>query len=109
MANDKNGNGLAELERRLWAAADQLWANSPLRPSEYSTPVLGLIFLRFADNAFTKAEAELKGKATGRRTIGKMDYQAKGVVFLPDEARFSANLSGRGDKDVAQVAGTVKQ
>jgi len=55
-----NGNGLAELERRLWSAADQLWANSPLRPSEYSTPVLGLIFLRFADNAFTKAEAELK-------------------------------------------------
>jgi type I restriction enzyme, R subunit len=26
-----NGNGLAELERRLWAAADQLWANSSLR------------------------------------------------------------------------------
>ena len=47
MSNAKNGNGLAELERRLWAAADQLWANSSLRPSEYSAPVLGLIFLRF--------------------------------------------------------------
>ena len=91
MNNSKasNGNGLAELERRLWSAADQLWANSPLRPSEYSTPVLGLIFLRFADNAFTKAEAELKGKSTGRRTIGKTDYQAKGVVYIPTEARFS--------------------
>jgi type I restriction enzyme M protein len=87
-----NGNGLAELERRLWSAADQLWANSPLRPSEYSTPVLGLIFLRFADSAFTKVEAELKGKATGRRTIGKTDYQAKGVVYIPDEARFSRLL-----------------
>lgn len=87
-----NGNGLAELEKRLWAAADQLWANSPLRPSEYSTPVLGLIFLRFADNAFTKVEAELKGKATGRRTIGKTDYQAKGVLYIPDEARFSKLL-----------------
>ncbi len=84
-----NGNGLAELERRLWSAADQLWANSPLRPSEYSTPVLGLIFLRFADSAFTKVEAELKGKSTGRRTIGKTDYQAKGVVYIPTEARFS--------------------
>jgi len=91
MSNGKttNSNGLAELEKRLWAAADQLWANSPLRPSEYSTPVLGLIFLRFADNAFTKAEAELKGKATGRRTIGKTDYQARGVVYIPDAARFS--------------------
>lgn len=57
----------------LWAAADQLWANSSLRPSEYSAPVLGLIFLRFADNAFTKVEAELKGKATDRRAVGKLD------------------------------------
>ncbi len=96
MANGKpaNGNGdLAVLENRLWAAADQLWANSSLRPSEYSTPVLGLIFLRFADNAFTKAEAALKGKATGRRTIGKADYQAQSVVYLPDEARFSRLLA----------------
>ncbi len=83
------GNGLAELEKRLWAAADQLWANSPLRPSEYSTPVLGLIFLRFADNAFTKVAAELKGKSSGRRTICKTDFQAKGVVYIPDEARFT--------------------
>ena len=33
-----------DLEKRLWQAADQLWANSSLRPSEYSGPVLGLIF-----------------------------------------------------------------
>ena len=89
MPSEKNGNGLAELERRLWSAADQLWANSPLRPSEYSAPVLGLIFLRFADNAFTKAEAELKGKSTGRRAICKTDYQARGVVYIPTDARFS--------------------
>lgn len=47
MGNDKNGNGMAELEKRLWAAVDQLWATSPLRPSEYSAPVLWLNFLRF--------------------------------------------------------------
>ncbi len=92
MNNAKNGNGLTELERRLWAAADQLWANSPLRPSEYSTPVPGLIFLRFADNVFTRVETELKGRQTGRRSVGKLDYQAKGVVFLPDQARFSRLL-----------------
>jgi type I restriction enzyme M protein len=49
MANDKNNTALAEMEKRLWAAADQLWANSPLKPSEYSTPVLGLIFLFAGD------------------------------------------------------------
>jgi type I restriction enzyme M protein len=105
MANTKNGNGngLAELERRLWAAADQLWANSALRPSEYSAPVLGLIFLRFADNAFTKVEAELKGKTTGRRTIGKLDFQAKGVVYLPDEARFSRLLNAPEGADTGKL------
>jgi hypothetical protein len=32
--------------RMSLAAADQLWANSNLRPSEFSTPVLGFRFLR---------------------------------------------------------------
>ena len=89
MGNEKNSNNLVELEKRLWAAADQLWANSSLRPSEYSAPVLGLIFLKFADNAFTKVENELKDPSSGRRTIGKTDYQARGVVFLHPETRFS--------------------
>ena len=34
-----------ELEKRLWGAADELRANSKLKSSEYSVPVLGLIFL----------------------------------------------------------------
>ena len=37
------------LEKRLWAAADQFRANSGLKAGEYSGPVLGLIFLRFAE------------------------------------------------------------
>jgi type I restriction enzyme M protein len=103
MKNGRNGNHLAELERRLWAAADQLWANSSLRPSEYSAPVLGLIFLRFADNAFTNVQAELKGKATGRRAIGKLDYQAKGVMYLSDEARFSRLLNAPEGADTGKL------
>jgi type I restriction enzyme M protein len=81
-----------DIERRLWAAADQLWANSSLKPSEFSTPVLGLIFLRYADHKFTQAEAALTRKAKGgqgRRKISKVDYQAEGVLYLPDAARFS--------------------
>lgn len=44
-----------ELEKSLWEAADQLRANSKLKPSEYSVPVLGLIFLRYADYKFSLA------------------------------------------------------
>ena len=83
---------VADVEGRLWDIADSLRANSGLRASEYSTPVLGLIFLRFADHRFADAEKELVGTATGRRTIGKLDFQARGAVYLPDNARFSALL-----------------
>jgi hypothetical protein len=37
------------LEKRLWAAADQIRANSGLTSQQHSQPVLGLIFLRFAE------------------------------------------------------------
>jgi len=48
-----------DLEKRLWAAADQLRANSSLTAQQYSQPVLGLIFLKFADHRFTAVEKEL--------------------------------------------------
>jgi len=81
-----------EIEKRLWHVADELRANSKLKSSEYSVPVLGLIFLRYADHKFAQAEKELAGKATGRRAIGKADYQARGVMFLPEQARFKRLL-----------------
>ena len=72
-----------EIEKRLWEAADEMRANSKLKASEYSVPVLGMIFLRYADHKFGHAEKELAGKETGRRQIGKLDYQARGVLYLP--------------------------
>src|ERR1700736_822475 len=80
-----------EVASHLWATADELRANSHLKAAEYSIPVLGLIFLKFADSRFIQAETDLAGKSTGRRQIGKADYQAKGVLYLPDPSRF-ANL-----------------
>jgi type I restriction enzyme M protein len=74
---------------RLWETADELRANSHLKSGEYSIPVLGLIFLKFADRRFAQAEAELVGTDTGRRQIGKADYQARGVLFIPAQARFT--------------------
>jgi type I restriction enzyme M protein len=82
-----------EIEKRLWASADELRANSKLKSSEYSVPVLGLIFLRYADQKFSEAEREINQQSTGRRKVGKTDYQARGVMYLPDEARFSHLLN----------------
>jgi type I restriction enzyme M protein len=80
-----------EIEKRLWDAADELRANSKLKSSEYSIPVLGLIFLRYADIKFARAEQELNAEkpATGRRKISKLDYQARGVMYIPEAGRWS--------------------
>jgi type I restriction enzyme M protein len=64
-----------------------------LTASQYSAPVLGLIFLRYAGARFTHAQEELEGKAVGRRKISKFDYQAKGILYLPGAARFSTLLN----------------
>ena len=86
---NQNGNNI---EARLWEAADELRANSELTSAEYSAPVLGLVFLRYADHKFMVVANELEGVGSGRRTIGTADYQAKGVLYLPEEARFSSLL-----------------
>lgn len=79
-----------EVEKRLWAAADQLWANTGLKPAEFSAPVLGLIFLRYAEKKFADVEKKIGPVGGGgRRKIGKADYQAEGAIFLRPEARFS--------------------
>lgn len=87
---------VTELNNRLWNAADQLRANSRLKSSEYAVPVLGLIFLRHADQRFQSVHSELTAKApeTGsRRGVGRADYHARGVLYLPEQARFSHLLN----------------
>ncbi len=99
VATDENQT----LEKRLWAAADELRANSNLNASQYSAPVLGLIFLKHADHRFTVAQSELAAKGTGRRSPGKLDYQAQGVLYLPEEARFSHLLQLAEGKDIGSA------
>src|SRR4051795_1646686 len=84
---------LVAIESRLWAAADQLWANTGLKPSEFSTPVLGLIFLRYADKRFTDLQASFTKKNIALDELEPMDYQAEGVLYLSPEARFSHLLT----------------
>ena len=91
------------IEKRLWDAADELRANSKLKSSEYAVPVLGLIFLRYADAKFADAEKELAGKGTGRREIGKTDYQARGVLYLPEAARFPSLLKLPEGEDIGKA------
>ncbi len=82
-------NDLSQVRRTLWSAADELRANSTLSPAEYRGPVLGLIFLAYAEFRFEQVRPELEAKATARRPVTPDDYRAKSVLFVPDAARLS--------------------
>lgn len=85
------------LEKRLWDAADQFRANSGLKAQEYSAPVLGLIFLRFADVRFAAQRARLEKVAGSSRRGSRVDepaaYHAERTLYLPAEARFEYLLT----------------
>lgn len=85
-------NNLKQLESSLWEAADQLRANSKLNASEYSMPVLGLIFLRHATNRFdvTKAKIQTGLPSRGGRTreIVPGDFEKEAAIFLSEKARY---------------------
>ena len=80
---------LAQVRRTLWKAADELRANSTLSPSEARGPILGLIFLAYAEHRFESVRPELEAKATARRPVTPDDYRARSVLFVPEEARLS--------------------
>src|SRR5256885_10562721 len=61
------------LEKRLWSAADQLRANSGLTSAQYSQPVLGLIFLRFAEVRFAQQRTKLEKLSASSRRGSRVD------------------------------------
>ena len=80
------------LEKRLWEAADQMRANSGLTSQQYSSPVLGLIFLRFAEVRYAAQRAKLEKAGASSRRGSRLEepaaYHAEGILYLPANARF---------------------
>ena len=99
---------LKQLEDDLWSAADKLRANSDLKASEYGTPVLGLIFLKFADINYRRHEDAIKAeferlKGTRREKPLQEIAVAKCGFYLPDHARYSYLLNLAEDHDIAKA------
>jgi type I restriction enzyme M protein len=102
------------LEKRLWDAADQLRANSGLKAQEYSGPILGLIFLRFADVRFDIQRKRLEKAGASSRRGSRIDeptaYQAEGVLYLAPAARFDYLLKLPEGTDIgAKVNAAMRQ
>jgi type I restriction enzyme M protein len=103
-----NREQLKKLEADLWAAADKLRANSDLKASEYSTPVLGLIFLKFADNRYRQHEAAIQQeyeKRKGTRTERELEDIAieKCGFYLKPYARYDYLLTLPEKEDIAKA------
>lgn len=96
------GTDLVAVQKKLWDVADQLRANSGLQASEYSQPVLGLIFLRFAEQRFAVAEAEI-GPGTARNPTSPDSFKAQGVLYLPPEARYGFLLNQPESADLGKL------
>jgi type I restriction enzyme M protein len=94
-----NQNALENIEKiedDLWAAADNLRANSKLTSSEYCMPVLGVIFLRHATNRYDAAKRQIaEDQAAGKmpkRPLVKQDFIKRRALLLPKEARYDELL-----------------
>ncbi len=103
-----NKEQFKQLEKDLWSAADNLRANSDLKASEYSIPVLGLIFLKFADNNYRRHEAGIVAeyqKLKGSRAEKSMSDIAieKCGFYLPEQARYDYLLNMPEEKDIAKA------
>src|SRR5689334_18513920 len=97
IAPSSHDSATVTLERRLWDAADQFRANSGLKAQEYSGPILGLIFLRFAEARFAAQRSKLASIRASARRGSRVDepaaYHAEGVLYLSPEARFEYLLT----------------
>ena len=97
IAPSEKDSATTTLEARLWDAADQLRANSDLKAQQYSGPILGLIFLRFAEVRFAALRARLVAAGSTNRRGSRVDdptaYQAMSVLYLSPEARFDYLLT----------------
>ena len=103
-----NKDQLKKLEADLWSAADKLRANSDLKSSEYATPVLGLIFLKFADNNYRRHEKAIlaefqKLQGTRReKPVSEIAIEKCGF-YLPDHTRYEYLLNLPEEKDIARA------
>ena len=84
---------LKQLEEQLWHSADLLRAGAHMSATSYGEPILGLIFLRYADIRYKQFKDEIEAeynKYAGtrmERTLKEIAIEKCGF-FLPEEAYF---------------------
>lgn len=99
---------LKQLEDNLWASANRLRATGGIKSADYAVPVLGLIFLRFADNKYSIYEKEIikeYEKNKGSRAEESIDKIAirKCGFYLTDRSKYDYLLNLSEEHSTAQA------
>lgn len=104
IAPSERDSSNTQLEKRLWDAADDFRANSGLKAQEYSGPILGLIFLRFAEARFGKKNSQLILEEGSSRRASRVEdptaYHADGIIYLSPNARYEYLLTLPESEDI---------
>lgn len=102
---------LKNLKDNLWHSADMLRASAHLAANKYGQPILGLIFLRYADVLYKQHKAEIDAEYNlYKGTRMELDYKDVAIekcgFFLPECAYFDTINDATDDADKALL---VKQ
>lgn len=99
---------LKKLEKDLWDSANSLRAYGGLKAADYAVPVLGLIFLRFAENKYGHYEPEILKEFNAEKGT-RLERPIESIAlskcgfYLPDYARYDYLLNLPGDESLAKA------
>jgi type I restriction enzyme M protein len=101
MSAGSNGGDLG-FENKLFQAADKLRNN--MDAAEYKHVVLGLIFLKYINDAFEELHARLVAEADeGADPESRDEYTAERVFWVPKEARWSQIQASAKQAGIGQI------
>lgn len=87
------------IEESLWESANKL--RGSVEPSEYKHVVLGLIFLKFANDKFEERRRELVNEGKEKYLEMVEFYTMKNVFYLPEESRWTYLIKNAKQSDIS--------
>jgi type I restriction enzyme M protein len=97
-------------EETLWKAADKL--RGSMDSSEYKHVVLGLVFLKYVDDAFGERRGQLEDELAADGITGAQatdllesrdEYTSKGVFWVPPESRWEYLLANAKQPEIGKL------
>jgi len=88
-----NQEKIKQLEEKLWKAASHLWSHGSLKPTEYTFPILWIIFLKFANVKQKQIIEKLKKEGRDEEFIWPEEIKGSWWVYIPESADYDYLLS----------------